>query len=216
MKNLKELFKNKQKLDSLTERANELSKKHSFFNIMFVFVGIYISLIAILGITSGYFFQESHPTLVIFVAFFMPIMLALFSTKAYDIIKQKLNKVTEKESKFFYMYEINYNKEFHELIKENKEYFEIFKKENQNKNLFLSYFYKLIKESSKEEIIELRSEIELYLKEELEEEQDTLKHLIIDIIDRKINDKEKINEIDNKLNNIFEKEEKKKSIIKSI
>lgn len=215
------MFEKKEKVNSINKKLNILKKKYCIENNIFMFIDIYVSIIMGLGILSGFFFKPENSTFAYFIAFFIPIMLSLISTKIFSVIKYKVNS---EEKKIFHKYDVYYNREFHDFISENKSIFEVFKNEDynifehkvDNKDLFLIHFLKLIKKSNKKEIMELQSKIEMYLKNDLDENNNELKIKIVDLIDSKINKKEKVDEIEEKLNTVFSKEEKKKSIIKSI
>lgn len=214
MLTLKKLFQEKEKIKEIQIEFEKHKKNNDISNFLigiFALNGIVTFLYFIL---TGKFLETSASAM-----FFYPIIMFIVELTVYLIflvIKEKIKKnkpSKEKElSKLFFEKE---KKELIEFVKKNYDYLEILKTDSgMNNKIFLSHFINLIKNSTREELIENNKEIRDYINKGFPYGYEDIKKKIIKIIEEKLNTKQEKEEELTEIDNVFKKETKK--VIKSL
>lgn len=213
---LKKLFKDKEKIRNTQITFERYRKPRGEIDILFI--GLYIlNGLLVFGyyISSGKFLNFSPIIMFILPAIMLIVELSVF--KLYSRIKGKKEKLKEdkltKEEKLTKLFFDSQKKELKQFVKENYDYLEILSKiEKIDDKIFLSIFFHLIKNSTREELIKNNENIRDYINNDFPHNYDDIKKQVLKIIEEKL--KSKTKKSDTEIDKVFKKETKK--IIKNI
>lgn len=216
MLTLKQLFKDKEKIKN-TQITFERHQKSD--NSGEMFIGLYIlNGLLVLGyyIFTGKFIDASPVIIFIFPTIMICIELMVYELYLKTKNKRKKTEESTKEEKLTKLFFDSQKEELQKFVKENYEYLEILSKaEAIDNKIFLSNFFYLIKNSTREELMANNENIRNYINNDFPYNYDDIKSKTLEIIEEKLKTKEsKEPKKDTEIDEIFKKETKK--IIKSI